>query len=129
LLRLISGHFAGKGKSMMITITRWFTVFGLLLLLATHGLAAELEKFKLLKIDATEQKAVFKTSEGKLELVGGGDRIGDAKIVAIEQNAVVLERPGEFGTETVIVRLLENGGQKIDRMEKQPLRSTLLPGR
>jgi hypothetical protein len=57
------------------------------------SLAAQLEGFRFIKLSAVDQKAVVKTPEGKLLLVGVGDDVGDAKIARIAENAVVLERP------------------------------------
>ncbi len=90
-----------------------------------HSLAAGLEKYQFLKISPPEQKAVVKTPEGALQLLGVGDVIaGDARIVEIVDGRVVLEQPGEDGNETVIVRL-DGKNQRIERIlprgEKPPV--------
>jgi hypothetical protein len=90
-----------------------------------HALAVGLEKHQFLKIAPEEQKAVMKTPEGALQLVGIGDVIaGDARIVEIAEGRVVLEQPGEDGNETVIVRF-DGKSQRIERLrprgEKPPV--------
>jgi hypothetical protein len=126
---LVAGHFDDKGQFMMM-ITRWFVACGLVLLLASYSLAGEFEKFQLLKVATAEQKAVVKTPNGKLLLVGVGEMVGEATITGIDDGEVRLERPGEFGIETLIVRLDADGKQHIDRMEVRPLRATTLrPGK
>lgn len=107
--------------------TKLFILFLTVLSLAlfsTKTLAAGVVRIQVLKISAQDQKAVVKTPEGTLKLVGLGDFIGgDARIIEIAEGRVVLEQPGEYGLEQIIVRL-ENGKQKIDMMRVEPLRQT-----
>jgi hypothetical protein len=114
-----------KENTMSMRINFMLAVVFALLLFAGHSLAADLEKFQLLKISPQEQKAVVKAPEGALQLVGIGDVIaGDAKIVEIVEGRVVLEQPGEDGNETVIFRL-DGKQQRIERIrgrgEKPPV--------
>jgi hypothetical protein len=106
------------------------TLVGVSLLLPSRGLAAELEKYRFLKVATQEQKAVVKTPDGKLQLVGVGEVIAEAKVVEIAEGRVVLEERGEQGTETVIVRL-DGRHQRIERLrnrgEKAPM--LLMPGK
>lgn len=113
---------------MTMTIVKCFAACGFVLLLASYSLAGEFEKFQLLKVAALEQKAVVKSPEGKLLMVGIGEMVGEATITGIADGEVRLERPGEFGVETLIVRLDADGKQHIDRMEVRPLRATPLRG-
>jgi hypothetical protein len=105
------------------------TLVGVSLLLPSRGLAAELEKYRFLKVATQEQKAVVKTPDGKLQLVGVGEVIAEAKVVEIAEGRVVLEERGEQGTETVIVRL-DGRHQRIERLhnrgEKAPM--MVMPG-
>ncbi len=89
--------------------------------------AASLDKVQFIKISPQDQKAVMKTPDGKLQVVKPGDVVGEkTKIVQINEGQIVLERPGRYGTETLIVTL-QNGQQKIDRMERRPLTQGKLP--
>jgi len=109
---------------MSMKSSNLFLVVFLFFLLAGHSQAAGLEKIQFLKISPQEQKAVVKTPEGKLQMVGVGDIIDEAMIVEIVEGRIVLERPGESGPETIIIRL--NGKhQRIEsilpRGEKPPV--------
>lgn len=96
---------------------------GVSLLFATHLMAAELEKIQFLKVAPQEQKAVVKTHDGKLQLIGVGEAIAGARVVEIAEGRVVLEEQGAQGTETVIFRL-DGKHQRIERLrtrgEKAP---------
>ena len=87
---------------------------------ATFAAAVPMEKYRFLKISSQDRKAVVKTPEGEMKLVAPGDLVGDARISAITDGRVVLEREGEGAGETLVVRL-ENGRQKVDRMKVEPL--------
>jgi hypothetical protein len=104
-------------------------LIGASLLLPSPGLAAELEKYRFLKVAPQEQKAVVKTPDGKLQLVGVGEAIAGAKVVEIAEGRVVLEEQGEQGSETVIFRL-DGRHQRIERLhqrgEKAP--KMVMPG-
>ncbi len=90
---------------------------------ASAALAASLEGHTFVKASAQDQKAVVKTPKGELRLVEVGEALSETlRIIEIAEGRVVLERPGEYGTEVLIVRL-EQDGQKIDRMQVMPLRS------
>lgn len=110
---------------MSITNKFILATLGLSLLFATPGLAAGLEKFQFLKVAAPEQKAVVKTPAGKLQVVGVGDVVADARVVEIAEGRVVLEEDGREGPETVIVRL-DGKHQRIERLRRQGEKS---PGR
>ncbi len=56
----------------------------------------------------------MKTAEGKLQLVGVGDAIGDAQVTEVVEGRVVLQQ----GDETVIFRL-DGKHQRIERISKQ----------
>jgi hypothetical protein len=102
-----------------------FVCIGLLLAFPCLSLAAGLEQYQFLKLAPQEQKAAVKTPEGKLELVGVGAVVaGDCQIVEIAEGRVVLERPGDDGKETIIVRV-DGKHQRIERLrpkgEKPPV--------
>jgi hypothetical protein len=103
-----------------MSITNKFIIatFGLSLLFAAPGLAAGLEKFQFLKVAPQEAKAVVKTPEGKLQVVGVGDVVADARVVEIAEGRVVLEEDCREGPETIIVRL-DGKHQRIERLSRQ----------
>lgn len=105
-----------------------FAAIGLLQLLSTHVLAAELEKYRFLKLAPQEQKAVVKTPDGKLQLVGVGDAIASAKVTEIAEGRVVLEEQTVQGLETIIFRL-DGSRQQIERLRQQqePAPALLMP--
>lgn len=81
-----------------------------------HSLAAGLDQYQFLKLSPQDQKAVVKTPAGKLELIGVGAVVaGDCQVVEIAEGRVVLERPGDDGKETIIVRL-DGKYQRIERI-------------
>ncbi len=96
------------------------------LLAARNALADALERTTFVKLSPSEQKAVIKTSDGKLKMVGVGDIVGDEnKIREISNDRITLERKSQAGVETIIVTL-HNGKQKIQTIsktaeKKQPL--------
>lgn len=96
----------------------FLATFILSLLFVASGLATGLEKFQFLKVAAPEQKAVVKTPAGKLQVVGVGDVVADAKVIEIAEGRVVLEEAGEQGPETVIIRL-DGKHQRIERLRRQ----------
>ncbi|MBE0599474.1 MAG: hypothetical protein IH614_19720 [Desulfuromonadales bacterium] len=99
-------------------------IFLLLLLLesANSLRATDLDHLVFLKVAPEERLTVIKLPEGEMRLLGVGDQVtADLKIVDMAPGQVVLEGPGAFGPETIIVRL-ENGKQTIDRMQRLPLK-------
>lgn len=101
------------------------TLLSLILIIPVTTLATDLDGYSFKKISAYDQKAVVKTPQGELALIGVGDKVGTfATIIEITDDRVVLERPGEYAPEKLIVRV-ENGQQKIDVMKREPLRSSV----
>jgi type II secretory pathway component PulC len=99
-------------------------ILSLFFVIPAVTLAADLDGYSFKKISATDQKAVVKSPQGELTLVGVGDSIGaTATIIEIVDDRVVLERPGKYAMEKLIVRV-ENGRQKIDVMKREPLSRT-----
>jgi hypothetical protein len=98
------------------------TILSLFLVIPAATLAAGLDGYIFKKISAYDQKAVVKSPQGVLTLVGVGDSVGaSATIIEIVDDRVVLERPGKHGKETLLVRLV-NGQQKITSMQKTPIK-------
>jgi len=95
-------------------------VLAAILFTATFAIAVPMEKYQFLTISSEDQKAVVKTPEGDMVLVGPGDLVGDARISDITDGRVVLKREGDGAGETLIVSL-EKEGQRIDRMKVEPL--------
>ncbi len=70
---------------------------------------------------------MVKSPQGELTLVGVGDNIGvSATIIEIVDDRVVLERPGKFAPEKLIVQI-RNGQQKIDVIKREPLKKARIP--
>ena len=103
------------------------TILSLFLVIPAATLAADLDGYSFKKISAYDQKAVVKSPQGELTLVGVGDSVGaSATIIEIVDDRVVLERPGQYAPEKLIVRI-ENGQQKIDVIKREPLKKTRMP--
>ncbi len=101
-------------------MTRLFLLLSALML-AVSPVHAEFNGHRFLKISSAEQAAVVKGPDGELRLVRPGDKVGDeAILVEIDFDRAVLEKDGEWGTVTLIVNV-ENGEQRIARMERRPL--------
>ena len=79
--------------------------------------ATDLEGYTFLEISGSDARAVVLTPEGEKQLVSPGDMLGKATVTEINNNRVMIERPGEFGLEVLIVRL-QNGRQKVSRIQK-----------
>lgn len=86
--------------------------------------ASSIDSIQLLKISPQDQRAIIKTSGGKMQIIKPGDMVGnDRKVVEITAGRVVFEEKTGSDTETVIIRL-EDGKQRVERIkkaaEKQP---------
>ena len=93
----------------------------LFLLLACTTVSATNLNTKILKISAAEQAVVVKATDGKLSLLKLGDTIDDDKrIIAFEDDHVVLEGPGEWGPVRYIVDV-SAGQMHISSMARRPL--------
>lgn len=103
------------------------TILSLSLVIPAVTMAANLDGYNFAKISAYDQKAVVKSPQGELTLVGVGDSVGAAAtIIEIVADRVVLERPGQYAPEKLIVRI-ENGRQKIDVIGREPLTKVRMP--
>jgi hypothetical protein len=87
----------------------------LLLVIPAVALATDLGGFTFKQISGYDQKAVVKTPEGQLKMIGVGDAIGKAKVLDIAEERVVLEHLGPNGPETIIVRMI-NGKSRVERL-------------
>lgn len=78
-----------------------------------------IESVQLLKISASDERAVIKMPDGKLVVIKVGDAIGNqnGKITEIAAGRVVVEEKVGREIETVIFRL-ENGKQRIERIKR-----------
>ena len=94
---------------------------GLLLLIPTLLLANEFNGTKFLKISAAEQAVVIKDADGKLQLLKTGDMVNAVtRIVAFEDNQVILKGPGEWGP--IEYRVEVSAGQMhVTQMARRPL--------
>ena len=94
---------------------------GLLLLIPSLALANEFNGIKFLKISAAEQAAVIKNPDGKLQLLKTGDMVdAETRIVAFEDNHVILEGPGEWGPIKYHVEVTA-GQMYVTQMARRPL--------
>ncbi len=90
----------------------------ILLLMLGHVFASSNDSVQLLKISAQDQRAVIKTSDGKMQIIKPGDVVGDeSKVLEITAGRVVFEEKRSNDLEQVIVRL-ENGKQRVERIKK-----------
>lgn len=94
---------------------------GLLLLIPTLLSASEFNGIKFLKISVAEQAAVIKRPDGKLQLLKTGDMVdAETRIVAFEDNHVILEGPGEWGPIKYLVEVTA-GQMHVTQMARRPL--------
>jgi hypothetical protein len=113
----------------MKRLSKYLIFTAIIMMCSAQSLIAEsLEKITFVKLSPPDQKAVIKTPDGKLQMVGIGDMVGDDnRIAEISKDRVVLEKMSQAGVETIIVTL-HNGKQKIQKIskaagKKQPLAS------
>lgn len=107
-----------------------FTImlFGLLLSMTQVFAADLLDGWQLLQLSPRDRLAVFKSSEGELRLVKAGDTLGERTTVTdFDDGRIVLEQPGAWGRTTLFVSIVD-GHQKIEWMERQPLRKSDVTG-
>jgi hypothetical protein len=80
--------------------------------------AASEDNIQVLKISPQDQRAVIKTSDGKMWIIKPGDSLGaNGKVTEIAADRVVVEEKKDNETENIIIRLV-NGKQKVERMKK-----------
>ncbi len=101
-------------KTLMISLL-------ILIVCTSFAFATDLEGYTFLKISGSDARAVVETPQGEKQLVSPGDMLGKARVTEITENRVMLERPSKTGPEVLIVRL-KNGKQKIDRLQKMPVK-------
>lgn len=97
------------------------------LLMIGYVSASSIDSIQLLKISAQDQRAVIKTTDGKMKVIKTGDVLrvtsGELRVVEITVGRVVLEEKTGNETEKVVIRL-EDGKQRVERIkkagEKQP---------
>jgi len=76
------------------------------------------DDIKIIRISAQDEKAIIKCTDGKLQVLGVGDKIGtNAKVTEITRGRIVIEELTGRGRETVIIRV-ESGKQRVERMSK-----------
>jgi len=89
--------------------------------------AEPLDKITFVKVSSPEQKAVIKTPDGKLQMVGVGNIVGDGnKIIEISKDRVTLETRTGSGVETIIVTI-HDGKQKVQTISKAAVKKQPLP--
>ena len=94
---------------------------GLLLLIPMLLPASEFNGIKFMKISAADQAAVVKSPDGKLKLLKTGDMVdAETRIVAFEDNHVILEGPGEWGPIKYFIDVTA-GQMHVTQMARRPL--------
>ena len=94
---------------------------GLLLLIPTLLPASEFSGIKFMKISVADQAAVVKSPDGKLQLLKTGDMVdAETRIVAFEDNHVILEGPGEWGPIKYYIDVTA-GQMHVTQMARRPL--------
>ncbi len=102
-------------------MNRIMMTLGLLLLVLKPAQADEFNGTKFIKISTAEQAAVIKKPDGKLQLLHIGDTVDkEIHIIAIKDDRIILEGPGEWGPVKYIVEVAA-GLMHITRMERRPL--------
>jgi hypothetical protein len=86
----------------------FFVAILLLLVLPAIVCAADLDGYVFKKFSSEDQKAVLKTPQGDLSLVGVGDRVGlSATITQIFADYVELKQVTPQGPETLMVYVVD----------------------
>lgn len=103
-------------------------LFNVLLLTAPVFAADLLDGWQLLQLSSRDRLAVFKSPVGELRLVKAGDTLGERTTVTdFDDGRIVLEQPGAWGRTTLFVSVVD-GRQKVEWMERQPLRKSDVSG-
>jgi hypothetical protein len=89
------------------------------------GERTPVDLIQVIRILPREEKALVKTSDGKLQIIKSGDVIGENnRVTEIAEARVVIEERTATGIETVIIRV-EDKSQRVERIrkieEKQPV--------
>lgn len=101
---------------MMIVILFPFLMWAILF--ANYVIANEV--IEVFKISDRDRRAVIRTADGGMKVYKVGDAVGEnMRLIEVADKRIVLEEDTGSGTDTIIVRL-ENGGQKVERISKQP---------
>ena len=101
-----------------IVISIIYTVF-FVVILASSSVAGEIADYTILKIAASDSRAVMKTPSGELKVVNVGDLLTDeARVIEITEGRVVLEKQLEGDLETIIIRF-DGKHQRIERTRTQ----------
>ena len=86
---------------------------------ASSSVAGDIADYTILKIAASDARAVMKTPSGELKVVNVGDMLAEeAKVIEITEGRVVLERQLENDIETIIIRF-DGKHQRIERIRTQ----------
>lgn len=81
--------------------------------------AAPLDKVQFIKVSAQEGKAVIRTADGKMVVVKAGDSIAEnISVKEIIPDRLILDEKTSNGHETIVVRLKNSGGVRIERLRK-----------
>ncbi len=100
----------------------------LVLIISTVVCAADLDGYTFKKISADDQKAVVKTPQSELALVGVGDKIGESAVITqIINDYVELKQITPQGPETLMVFVVD-GKQQINRISKNFKMGKVAPG-
>jgi len=103
-------------------------LFNVVLSIASVFAADLLDGWQLLQLSSRDRLAVFKSPAGELRLVKAGDTLGErTTITGFDDGRIILEQPGAWGRTTLFVSVVD-GRQKVEWMERQPLRKSDVSG-
>jgi len=94
-------------------------VVAILALAAGLVFGESINTIQIKKISPEDQKAIVKSSDGKIKMIGLGDTLGDGRVTEISENKIVVEKKTDAGPEKIIIRF-ENGKQQVERLSRVP---------
>ena len=98
------------------------------LLTSMSVLAADFHGVKFLMVSSADQAVVVRDGQGELKLLKQGDLVDeDHRIIGFEDNFVILEGPGEWAPEKILVEVTP-GGTNVTRLARRPIETYQLKG-
>ena len=103
-------------KKMLITVVLFVGLSPILGLPIAYSQEVTGKSLQVLKISASDQRAVVKLSDGNMRIIKVGDSVGEkGNVTEIAPGRIVIEDMTEGGIETIIIRL-QDGKQNIERI-------------
>lgn len=101
--------------------------FLLILACASFATAEDFGGYIFLRISGEDARAVVKTPKGGKRLVAAGEVLGDARIVEIAADRVVLEQSDKQGATVLIVKI-KDGRQQVSRIQQLLVKTQVVSG-